>query len=164
MSPPNINIDDILADLAGGVKFFKLDLANAYNQIEVSEESREYFTIATHKGLFRHNRLVFGTTTAPAFWQNAIEKVLQGLPGVNVYLDDILVSGRTESEHLRNFGRVFERLTEFGLKLNRDKCEFSRYYLEYLGHVIDTQGIHKLADKKAVIIDAPRPTDVSSLR
>ena len=75
VSPPNINIDDILADLAGGVKFSKLDLANAYNQIEVSEESREYFTIATHKGLFRHNRLVFGTTTAPAIWQNAIEKV-----------------------------------------------------------------------------------------
>ena len=74
------------------------------------------------------------------------------------------MSGRTETEHLRNFGRVFERLTEFGLKLNRDKCEFSRYYLEYLGHVIDTQGIHKLAEKIAVIIDAPRPTDVSSLR
>ena len=166
VSPPNINIDDILADLAGGVKFSKLDLANAYNQMEVSEESREYLTIATHNGLFRQNRLVFGITTAPAIWQNAIEKVLQGLPSVNVYLDDILVSGRTESEsdHLSNLGRVFERLTEFGLKLNRDKCEFSRDSLEYLGHVIDAQGIHKSADKIAVILDAPRPTDVSSLR
>ena len=57
------------------------------------------------------NNLVFGITTAPAIWQNAIEKVLQGLPGVKVYLDDILVSGRTESEHLSNLGRVFERLT-----------------------------------------------------
>ena len=74
---------------------------------------------------------------------------------VKVYLDDILVSGRTESEHLRNLGRVFERLTEFGLKLNRDKCEFSRDALEYLGHVIDAQGIHKSADKIAVILDPP---------
>ena len=164
VSPPNINFDDILADLAGGVKFSKLDLANAYNQMEVSEESREYLTIATHNALFRQNRLVFGVTTAPAIWQNAIEKVLQGLPGVKVYLDDILVSGRTEPEHLSNLGRVFERLTAFGLKLNRDKCEFSRDSLEYLGHVIDAQGIHKSADKIAVILDAPKPTDVSSLK
>ena len=112
VSPLNINIDDILADLAGGVKFFKLDLANAYNQMEVSEESREYLTIATQ------NRLVFGITTARALWQNAIEKVVQGLPGVKVYLDDILVSGRTESEHLSNLGRVFERLTELIFFLN----------------------------------------------
>ena len=77
VSPPNINIDDILADLAGGVKFSKLDLANAYNQMEVSEESREYLTIATHNGLFQQNKLVFGIITAPAIWQNAIEKVLQ---------------------------------------------------------------------------------------
>ena len=92
-----MNIGDILADLVGGVKFSKFDLVNAYNHMEVSEESREYLTIATHNGLFRQNRLVFGITTAPAIWQNAIEKVLQGLPGVKVYLDDILVSGRTES-------------------------------------------------------------------
>ena len=59
---------------------------------------------------------------------------------------------------------MFERLTEFGLKLNRDKCEFCRDYLEYLGHVIDAQGIHKSADKIAVILDASRLTDVSSLR
>ena len=109
--PSNINIDDILADLAGGVKFSKLDLANAYNEMEVLEESRECLTIATHNVLFRENRLVFGITTAPAIWQNAIEKVLQGLPGVKVYIDDILVSGRTESEHLIHLGRVFERLS-----------------------------------------------------
>ncbi|KAI0218969.1 hypothetical protein LSAT2_029386 [Lamellibrachia satsuma] len=84
VSAPNINIDVILADLAGGVKFSKLDLANAYNQMEVFEESREYLTIATHNGLFRQNRLFFGITTAPAIWQNAIEKVLQGLPGVKL--------------------------------------------------------------------------------
>ena len=88
VSPPNINIDVILADLAGGVKFSKLDLASAYNQMEVSEESREYLTIATHNGLFRQNRLFFGITTAPAIRQDAIEKVLQCLPGIKVYIDE----------------------------------------------------------------------------
>ena len=160
VSPPNIHIDDILADLAGGAKFSKLHLANAYNQMEVCEDSRQYLTISTPNGLFQQNRLVYGITTAPAIWQNAIEKVLQGLPGVKVYLDNILVSGKTEAEHLKSLGRVFERLAEFGLKLNREKCEFSRDSLEYLGHVIDAHGVHKSADKIAVILDAPRPTDV----
>ena len=130
--------------------------------MEVSDDSRQYLTISTHNGLFQQNRLVCGITTAPAIWQ--YEKVLQGLPGVKVYLDDILVSGKTEAEHLKNLGRVFETLAEFFLKLNRDKCEFSKDSLEYLGHVIDAHGIHKSADKLAVILDAPRPTDVSSLR
>ena len=128
--------------------------------MEVCEDSRQYLTISTPNGLFQQNRLVYGITTAPAIWQNAIEKVLQGLPGVKVYLDNILVSGKTEVEHLNNLGRVFERLAEFGLKLNREKCEFSRDSLEYLGHVIDAHGVHKSADKIAVILDAPRPTDV----
>ena len=107
---------------------------------------------------------MYGITTAPSIWQNAMEKVLLGLPGVKVYLDDILGSGKTEAEHLNNLGRVFERLAEFGLKLNREKCEFSRDSLEYLGHVIDTHISHKSADKIAVVLDAPRPTDVSSRR
>ena len=101
VSPPNIHIDDVLADLAGGAKFSKLDLANAYNQMEICEDSRQYLTIATHNGLFQQNRLVYGITTAPAIWQNAIEKVLQGLPGVKVYLDDILVSGKTATGAVR---------------------------------------------------------------
>ena len=53
VSPPNIHFVDILADLAGGAKFSKLDLAKAYNQMEVSEDSRQYLTISTHNGLFQ---------------------------------------------------------------------------------------------------------------
>lgn len=90
--------------------------------------------------------------------------MLQRLPGVKVYLDDILVSGRTEAEHLQILGRVFDRLAKFGLKLNREKCEFSKDFLEYLGHITDAHGIRKSADKIVVILDAPRPTDVSSLK
>lgn len=80
VAPPAINVDDILANLCGGVVFSKLDLAHAYNQMELDESSKQFLT------LFQQNRLVVGITTAPAIWQSAIEQVLQGLPGVQVYL------------------------------------------------------------------------------
>ena len=112
VAPPNINVDDILANLSGGSTFSKLDLAHAYNQLELEEESKKYLVLSTHKGLFQQNRLVFGITTAPAIWQNAIEGVLQGIPGVQIYLDDILITGRTQEEHMKNLNVVLTRLEE----------------------------------------------------
>ena len=164
IAPPNINVEDIFANLSGGVKFSKLDLAHAYNQMELDEESKQYLTISTHKGLFQQNRLVFGITTAPAIWQNTIEQVLQGLAGVQVYLDDILVTGHSEQEHLENLERVLTRLEGYGLKLKNSKCEFMRTSVEYLGHVIDKEGVHKATSKVDQILDMPIPRDVTSLR
>lgn len=82
---PLPRIEDIFANLAGGKHFSKLDLRQAYHQMEVTEESKKYLTINTHKGLFQYNRLVFGITSSPAIWQRAIDQVLQGVPGNQVY-------------------------------------------------------------------------------
>lgn len=164
VAPPPINVEDILANLCGGVAFSKLDLAHAYNQMEVEEDSKQFLTLSTHKGLFQQNRLVFGITTAPAIWQAAIEQVLQGLPGVQVYLDDILVTGRTKEEHLKNLDQVLTRLRERGLKLKKEKCDFVRDSLEFLGHVIDAKGVHKSGAKVDKIKAMPEPTDAGQLR
>ena len=97
---PLPRIEDIFANLAGGKHFSKLDLRQAYHQMEVTEESKKYLTINTHKGLFQYNRLVFGVTSSPAIWQRAIDQVLQGIPGTQCILDDMIVSGKTDEEHL----------------------------------------------------------------
>lgn len=162
--PPNINVEDILANLSGGIVFSTLDLAHAYNQIELDEESKKFLVISTYKGLFRQNRLVFGITSAPAIWQNTIEQVLQGLPGVQVYLDDILVTGRTPEEHLANLDRVLARLEDRNLTLKKEKCQFAQESVQFLGHVIDAQGVHAVEEKVRQIENLPRPTDVSQLR
>ena len=70
---PLPRIEDIFANLAGGKHFSKLDLRQAYHQMEVTEESKKYLTINTHKGLYQYNRLVFGVTSCPAIWQRAID-------------------------------------------------------------------------------------------
>ena len=79
---PLPRIEDIFASLAGGQHFSKIDLASAYLQMELDDNSKDYLTINTSLGLFRYNRLPFGIKTAPALWQRSIDTVLQGLPNV----------------------------------------------------------------------------------
>ena len=59
--------------------------------MEVTEESKTFLTINTHKGLFQYNRLVFGISSCLAIWQSAIDQVLQGRPGTQCILDDMVV-------------------------------------------------------------------------
>ena len=103
---PLPKIEDLFTSLSGGNFFSKVDLANAYLQIQLDEESKEYTTINTHRGLFCYNRLPFGVSSAPSIFQRIIENILQGLKHVCVYLDDILITGATEEEHLQNLDTV----------------------------------------------------------
>ena len=89
---PLPKIDDLFASLAGGCSFSKLDLEKAYLQLCLSESSREYVTINTHRGLFMATRLPYGISVAPSIFQRALDQLLQGISGVCVYLDDILVT------------------------------------------------------------------------
>ena len=107
---------------------------------------------------------MFGITSAPSIWQQTIEQVLQGLPGVQVYLDDILVTGRTEKEHYENLDKVLTRLEERNLTLKREKCRFAQESVDFLGHRIEKDGVHKTPDKTSKIENLDRPENVSQLR
>ncbi|XP_015772324.1 PREDICTED: uncharacterized protein K02A2.6-like [Acropora digitifera] len=138
---PLPRIEDIFANLAVGKHFSKLDLRQAYHQIEVTEASKKLLTINTHKGLFRYNRLVFGISSCPAIWQRAIDQMLQGIPGVQCILNDMNVSGKINEEHLENLESVLKRLQYAGLKANKEKCEFFRDQVQFCGHEIDKEGL-----------------------
>ena len=117
---PLPRIDDIFAKLAGGQKFTKIDLRQAYHQMEVEEESQEYLTINTHQGLYRYNRLVFGITSAPAIWQRSMDQILEGVEGTSCILDDMIITGKDDKEHLENLEEVLKRLQANGLRTNRE--------------------------------------------
>ena len=157
-------IEDLFASLSGGQHFSKLDLSQAYLQVPVSEDSRKYLTITTHKGMFCYNRLPFGITSAPSIFQKIMDKVLQGLPNVHCFLDDILVTGNDDTHHLENLKAVLSCLEQLGLRVQKEKCKFFRSSLEYLGHIIDSKGLHKALDKVHAILDAPESTNTSQLR
>ena len=132
--------------------------------MEVEETSKQYLTINTHKGLFRYNRLPFGIKTAPSIWQRAMEQTLQGIPNVEVMLDDIIVTGKSDAAHLENLEAVLKRLAEKNLRINVQKCRFFMERIEYCGHEIDKDGLHKTNAKIEAVQNAPRPQDVSSVR
>ena len=94
---PLPRIEELFAAMAGGQLFSKMDLSHAYQQLVLEEESQKLVTITTHKGLFKYNRLPFGISTAPTVFQRVMENLLQGLKYVAVYLDDILITGRSRA-------------------------------------------------------------------
>ena len=161
---PIPKVEDLFVSLEGGRTFSTLDLSEAYLQLELKENSKSFMVINTHLGLFKYNRLCFGINTAPTIFQKTMDTILQGLPGVICYLDDVLVTGKTKSEHLANLKSVLERFSKFGIKLRLKKCKFMENSVEYLGHVIDEQGLHVSQRKIDAVRNMPAPTNVSELR
>ena len=87
--------EELFEALNGGQKFTKLDLSEAYLQIELEEESKQYLVINTHRGLYRFNQLPYGVASAPATFQQTMEQIFAKIPGVVCYINDILVTGRS---------------------------------------------------------------------
>ena len=115
-------INDLFATLAGGTSFTKLDMSQAYQQIELDEDSQKYTIINTQRGLYCYKRLPFGIASAPGIFQRVMESLLKGIPGVTVYLDDVLITGATEAKHMNALEEVLRRMRRAGLRLRREKC------------------------------------------
>lgn len=161
---PIPRVADLLGQLERGKVFSKLDLAHAYQQVELDERSKDLTTIATHQGLFRYNRLCFGIASAPGLFQSFMENILKDLKGVVVYFDDILVFGETLSEHNNNLSKVLERLEKNGLSVSLEKCFFAREKVQFLGYELDENGIYVAPEKGRVIMEIKPPSNVTELR
>lgn len=161
---PLPRIEEVFAKLGGGEHYSKIDLKNAYNQFSLSEDSQELTTINTPKGLFKYTRLVYGLANAPAVFQKAMEVLLSGIEGVSIWLDDICLTAPTKRLHLARLAQVLSRLDEAGLRLQKDKCEFFKENVTYLGYVIDRNGLRTSRDKVKAILNAPEPTNITEVK
>ena len=108
---PIPKVDDLFATMANGKVFSQIDLSHAYQQLPLKEESKKFVVIKTHKGMFRYTRLPFGISSAP---ERVMENILQGIPKVVVYLDDILVAEDSKEGHLRLLGEELDCLERAG--------------------------------------------------
>ena len=161
---PIPNAEDLYNSMNGGQHFSKLDLSQAFLQFELDENSRHLTTVNTHRGLYQFRRLPFGISSAPALCQETLDKILHGIPYACGRIDDILVSGKDEHDHLVNLRAVFERLRKFNVKLKKTKCTFLQPELVYLGFIIDAKGIRKNPERLKAVLDLPAPQNVSELR
>lgn len=159
------NANDMFAKLPpNGSVYSVIDLEGAFNQLKLDESSRKVLAMNTHKGFLVPNRLCFGVKTAPAIFQSVMDQILQGLDNVFCYIDDILIVSTSIEEHVVLLEKVFKRLTEFNVKVNKAKCKLGLSSIEYLGHQISAEGVKPLEDKVEALRNAPRPRDVSELR
>eukprot|EP00731_Ephydatia_muelleri_P034416 Em0059g1a len=148
---PLPRINDTLETLSDSKIFSTLDLASGYWQVVLTENDRQ--KICTTEGLYEFKVMPFGLCNAPATFQRLMDIVLTGLQRTSclVYLDYIIVLGRTFTEHLSNLGSVFSRIRDAGLKIKPEKCSFLKEKVKYLGHIVFKEGIAADPEKTATV-------------
>ena len=163
---PIPRVDDTLDTLSGSAWFTTLDLKSGYWQVEVAEEHREKTAFCTQEGLFEFNVMPFRLCNAPATFQRLMNSILAGLQWTTclVYIDDIIIVGRTFDEHLNNLQHVFERLKQAGLKVQPHKCQFLQQQVTFLGHVISPNGISPDPAKTSKVEQWPTPTSKTEVQ
>ncbi|XP_055599174.1 uncharacterized protein K02A2.6-like [Uranotaenia lowii] len=155
---------DIFAKLSGCTTFCVLDLEGAYTQLSLSEKSKKFMVINTIKGLFTYNRLPQGVSSSCAIFQSTMERILDNIEGVSVYLDDVLISGRNAEECKKRLILVLKRLSIANIKVNWQKCKFFVSELSYLGHIISHKGLSPCPDKLTTIKNASIPRNTTELK
>lgn len=157
-------VDELLARIGKGTVRTRLDIRDAFLQTELAPDSRDVTTFITNKGLFRFKRLPFGLVSAPECFQRVMDEILSGCEGMVCYLDDIYVEGRNKEEHDARLQKVFDRLNLRGVILNQEKCIIGVPELEFLGHVISSNGIRPASSKVEALISFRRPENVAEVK
>ncbi|KFD64495.1 hypothetical protein M514_23342 [Trichuris suis] len=156
-------VEEQLALLTDAKVFSKLDANSGFWQIPLSRDSSLLTTFMTPFGRFCFQRLPFGISSAPEYFQSRMNDIHVGLPGVLCHMDDILVFGRSYEEHDKRLSRVLNRPLRNGLTLNA-KCQFRRQSLIFLGHQISGSGILPDPAKVEALVKMPVPNDVAAVR
>ena len=161
---PMPRIDDILAKL-GRAKFFTtLDLRSVYHHMALDKDAIKKTAFVTPFGKYEYFKVPFGLAQAPSYFQNLMNKVLNGLNFTLAYLDDIIIFSETAEQHLKQIQIVLNRLRQAQLKLKKSKCAFFKKELHYLGHLLTTDGVKPQLEKIKAISEMKPPKNQKGVR
>ena len=138
---PIPHIQDFTQRLAGSKNFSKIDLVKAYYQIPVEPSDVHKTAVTTPFGLFNFTRTPFGLRNSGQTFQRFIDHVTRGLDFVFVYLDDLLVTSPDHKTHKKHLRILFTRLSEYGIIIGPEKCQFGTSELSFSGHHVCAEGI-----------------------
>ena len=168
-------LQSFTAELHGKWVFSKIDLKEAFLQVRVAPEDIKKITIATPFSAFCYNLMPFGLSGAAQTFQRFTTEVMRDLkkPADSLtpeevtsfsYIADISVASVDEKSHLEDLTTLFKRLSDYGLRINPEKSEFSKPCLKFFGHYIDENCIQPLEEKVSAIQNMPIPSTVKDLR
>lgn len=163
---PMPEISNTIDQLGGNKYFTTLDLASGFHQIKMKKEDIEKTAFSVNYGKYEFLRMPFGLKNAPAIFQRSIDDVLRHHIGKRcyVYIDDVIVVGKTLDEHIENLSIILKALHEANLKVQLDKSEFLHKSVEFLGYIITDEGIKPNEKKIEAIKKYPEPKNLKQLR
>ena len=161
---PIPTIESIIDEMSDAKVFSKIDLREAYTQIELHEQSRHLTNFVTEHGVYRFTRLIDGINTAGDVFQKCLNSKISDLKGVKSIVDDIIVYGKDETEHKQNLTNLFNRLREHGFKVNGQKCIIGKPSISFFGIVVTDQGVKPDPEKVKCLANASAPTSKAELQ
>ncbi|KAL7296748.1 hypothetical protein TKK_0010158 [Trichogramma kaykai] len=156
--------DSFMTKLKEAKYFSRLDLKEAYHQMELHPESQPITTFITHKGLFRYKRLMFSVNSAVEIFQKTMEAMLSSCENCLNFLDGIIIFGASEAEHDQCLKELLSVLKEYNVTLNNQKCLFKVRQLNFLGHILSDHGIKVDSKKIETIMNFRVPINKEELR
>ena len=164
-SYPLPRVDDTDA-LVGAQWFSTLDMKSGYHQVEMAEEDKAKTAFSFGQGLWQFKVMAFGLCNAPASFERLMEQVLKGLywRTALVYLDDIIVIGKTFEQELERLAEVFRRFRDANLKLSPKKCLLFQREVPFLGHIVSQHGVRTDPQKVSAVEQWPTPRNVRDVR
>lgn len=162
---PMPNLDEELSKMNGAKYFSALDIASAFHQIKMHESDKEKTAFTAENKKFQFTRMPFGLSGSPITWQCYITTLLGDLLNTHTmaYADDIMIHTPTINEHIETLTKVLDRLKQSGLKLNLAKTKLFCKRIEYLGHVIDENGVKPNGKNTEAIKNVPVPKNVKEV-
>ena len=163
---PVPRIDETLDALTGAEWFSTLDLASGYWQVALDEDAARKSAFVVRNGLYQWRCMPFGLCNAPATFERLMDRVMAGLQWdiLLIYLDDVIVFGKTVEEEIKRLRVVLSRLREAGLKLKPSKCFLFQKQVNYLGHIVSSKGVATDPEKVRAVAEWPTPKCVKEVR
>ena len=149
------------------VKYFtKIDLVRGYYQVPIHEQSQKYTAFSTVQSQYQFKRLSFGLKNSGMAFQRVMQQILAPVLNTNIiiYIDDVLVMTETFEEHVILVEKVLSLLASYNIKIKVSKCEMFKSQVNFLGHVINSEGIMKSPEFIQKVKNVEKPKTVKEMR
>ena len=158
------SVDEITAKLQGVTVFTIVDFKKGYWMVVLHPDSRRLTCMALPFGRFQWTHLPMGTIVAQDIFQSKLDAIFIGMEGVTGIADDMIIAGKDEMEHDRNFLAFMEKCMENNLTLNSEKIQFKQTQVSFYGHVWSEQGISPDTKKIQALKHMEFPPDKETMR